>query len=61
MRTAVRLALLSIVAIIAAHLGDSWAWTHIVKPGIYDHDFGRMLRMVGYLPVWLLIALGIWL
>jgi membrane-associated phospholipid phosphatase len=61
MRTAVRLALVSIVAIIAAHLGDGWAWMHIVKPDIYDHDFGRMLRMVGYLPVWLLIALGIWL
>jgi membrane-associated phospholipid phosphatase len=61
MRTPARLALLSIAAIIAAHLGDGWAWMHVVKPDIYDHDFGRMLRMVGYLPVWLLIALGIWL
>lgn len=61
MRTPVRLALLATVAIIAAHLGDRWAWTHLVKPDIYDHDFGRMLRMVGYLPVWLVLALGLWL
>ena len=61
MRTQVRLAILAIVAIIAAHLGDGWAWTHLVQPDIYDHDFGRMLRTVGYLPIWLAVALGMWL
>jgi len=61
MRTPVRLAILATVMIIAAHIGDGWAFRHLVKPDIYEHDFGRMLRMVGYLPVWLLIALGIWL
>lgn len=61
MRTSLRLALLATVAIIAAHLGDTWAWTHLVKPDIYDHDFGRMLRTVGYLPTWLVLAAGIWM
>jgi len=61
MRTQARYAILAVVAIIAAHLGDGWAFGHFVKPDIYDHDFGRMLRMVGYLPVWLVIALGMWL
>jgi membrane-associated phospholipid phosphatase len=61
MRTQVRFAILAVVAIIVAHVGDGWAFRHFVKPDIYDHDFGRMLRLVGYLPVWLVIALGIWL
>ena len=61
MRLTVRLVLIAVVAIVAAHLGDRWAWTHLVKPDIYDHDFGRMLRTVGYLPAWLVLALGIWL
>ncbi|MGH7593027.1 MAG: phosphatase PAP2 family protein [Gemmatimonadales bacterium] len=61
MRTPVRLVVVAIAAIVAAHLGDHWAWMHLVKPGIYDHDFGRMLRTVGYLPIWLVLALGLWL
>ena len=61
MRTQVRLAILATVAIVAAHIGDGWAWTHVVQPDIYDHDFGRMLRTVGYLPIWLALALGMWL
>ncbi len=61
MRLTVRLLLIALVAIVAAHLGDGWAWTHLVKPDIYSHDFGRMLRTVGYLPAWLVLALGIWL
>jgi len=61
MRPPVRTALLAIVAIVAAHLADGWAWTHIVRLDVYDHDAGRMLRVMGYLPIWLFAALACWL
>jgi membrane-associated phospholipid phosphatase len=61
MRAPVRIALLAIMAIVAAHLADRWAYVHLVDPAVYDHDLGRMLRTVGYLPVWWLVALALWL
>lgn len=59
MRRSVWLALLAIVVIIAAHLGDRWAYTHLVRRDIYDHDIGRMLRTIGYLPFWLVAGLAL--
>lgn len=47
--------------VIIAHLGDSWAWTHVVQPDVYDHDLGRMFRTAGFLPLWLLLAVALWL
>ncbi|MES2304897.1 MAG: phosphatase PAP2 family protein [Gemmatimonadota bacterium] len=61
MRLTPRIIVVFVVAIIAAHLGDSWAWHHLISPSVYDHDFGRMFRTVGFLPVWLLLALALWL
>lgn len=61
MRPNLRIALIAIAAIIAAHLGDRWAWTHVVQPDVYEHDLGRMLRSVGFLPIWLLLAAALWL
>ncbi len=59
MRQPVRAAVISVVAIIVAHLLDGWAFVHLSRAGVYDHDLGRMLRTAGYLPVWWIIALGI--
>ena len=61
MRLSVRFVLLAVLAIVAAHLGDGWAWNHLVSRGVYDHDLGRMLRTIGYLPFWLLAGLALWL
>ncbi len=61
MRRSVWLALVALVAIVAAHLGDRWAWHHLVARGVYDHDTGRMLRTIGYLPFWLIAGLALWL
>jgi membrane-associated phospholipid phosphatase len=61
MQPKVRIVLVAVVAIVVAHLGDRWAWTHLAQPGIYDHDLGRMFRAIGYLPLWLLIACALWL
>jgi len=61
MRPVLKVLSVAVVAIVAAHLADAWAWREIVSPGVYDHDLGRMFRVVGYLPIWLLIAVGLWL
>jgi membrane-associated phospholipid phosphatase len=61
MRPIFRTALIAVAAIVAAHLADGWSYSHLARPGIYDHDFGRMLRTIGYLPIWLLLAVAFWL
>jgi membrane-associated phospholipid phosphatase len=61
MRPALRVFVIAVAAIVAAHLADAWAWREFVSPGVYDHDLGRMFRTVGYLPIWLLLALALWL
>jgi|CXWL01.1.fsa_nt_gi membrane-associated phospholipid phosphatase len=61
MRSASRVALIALLAIVLAHLGDSYAYQHLTKPGVYDADLGRMLRTVGYLPIWILLAVAVWL
>jgi len=40
---------------------DHWAYVHLSLPNVYDLDWGRMLRMVGWWPTWALAALAIWL
>ena len=48
---------LGAVALIAvASHNDFWAFTHLSRQGIYDTGWGRVLKSVGYLPVWLLIG-----
>lgn len=61
MRFSSRIFVLLIVAVVLAHLADGWAWQHLVSPGVYDRDFGRMFRVVGFLPLWLLLAIALWL
>jgi membrane-associated phospholipid phosphatase len=44
------------LAIIAAHAFDGWAYDNLVWARIYETDFGRMLRIFGFAPFWLLAA-----
>jgi len=53
--------LISAAAIIVAHLLDETAWRLVRLPTVYDKDWGRLLRSMGFLPTWLLIALAYWL
>ena len=57
----IRWLLTSVVAIAAAHLLDEFAWRSMRVPSVYDKDWGRLLRSMGFLPTWLLIALAWWL
>ncbi|MBL0940058.1 MAG: phosphatase PAP2 family protein [Gemmatimonadaceae bacterium] len=57
----VRWLLISLAAIAVAHLLDETAWRALRKPNIYDSDFGRLLRIQGFLPTWIFGALALWL
>jgi membrane-associated phospholipid phosphatase len=49
------------VVVVLAHLADPFAWRAWRLPSVYDKDWGRLLRSLGYLPTWGAIALAYWL
>ncbi len=57
----VRFALIAAVLVGLAHLLDPWAQLHFRDPEIYQDDFGRLLRVIGYYPLWVLLALALFL
>jgi membrane-associated phospholipid phosphatase len=50
-----------VAAAVIAFIGDRWAYDHLQFARVYDEDWGRLLRIMGFLPTWLLIATGVWL
>mgnify|MGYP001810059553 CR=1 FL=1 len=46
-------------AIVAALLLDRWAFASMVSPTIYDKDLGRLLRVAGFVPTWILGGLAL--
>jgi len=40
---------------------DQWAWRSLSVAGIYDKDWGRLLRVMGSLVFWLPLTLAVWL
>jgi membrane-associated phospholipid phosphatase len=46
-------------AFAAATALDGWAYRHLVRRTIYDGDFGRMLRIVGFLTTWAIVSLAL--
>ncbi|MCA0374744.1 MAG: phosphatase PAP2 family protein [Gemmatimonadetes bacterium] len=57
----IRWGVLSLIVVAVAHLGDPWAWGTLRRPDVYEKDWGRLLRSLGYLPTWGAIALAYWL
>lgn len=51
---------LSLAAIVVAHLADPWAWAHMRDAKVYERDWGRLLRSAGYLPTWIIVAIGLY-
>jgi membrane-associated phospholipid phosphatase len=41
---------------VLATLADSWVFHHVAYSRIYDQDWGRLLRLVGYLWTWIIAA-----
>ncbi len=46
---------------VAAHVLDHAAWSQLRDARVNDKDWGRLLRSMGYLPTWLIVAGGFWL
>lgn len=40
---------------------DPWVWRHLSNPTVYEHDWGRLLRIMGSLVLWAPLGLAIWL
>ena len=40
---------------------DPWVWREVAVPGIYETDWGRMLRVMGSLYFWLPLTVAQWL
>jgi membrane-associated phospholipid phosphatase len=36
---------------------DRWTWIHVRMDGVYNKDWGRLFRVAGFAPTWLLGAL----
>lgn len=51
----------TVLAVVAAHLLDRWAYTALFMPDVYEQDWGRLLRVMGFAPTWLVIGGAVWL
>ena len=49
----------AIVAFAAASLLDGWAYRALYDPRVYDRDWGRLLRMAGFLPTWAIVSIAL--
>lgn len=52
---------LGIVLLIVGFAIDPWAYHHVVLRNVYNFDWGRALRTMGYWPVWAAVSLALWL
>jgi membrane-associated phospholipid phosphatase len=43
-------------ALVAATALDGWAYRTLFLPDVYEHDWGRMLRVAGFLPTWAVVS-----
>ena len=61
MRFRGRFAAAAVVAIVLSFLLDRWAYDHVVYARVYDQDWGRFLRIMGFWPTWAVAAVALWL
>lgn len=48
------------VVSLAATALDPWVYRHVVWARVYETDWGRLLRMMGYWPTWMVVAVALW-
>jgi membrane-associated phospholipid phosphatase len=60
-RTHIRLIVTSALACVAAFVFDHWTYDHIRYAGVYDTDWGRLLRVMGFWPTWVAAAFALYL
>ena len=54
-----RFLIIAVLAFVAAHLLDRLAFEYVRYPGVNGEDWGRLLRVMGFLPTWLLAAIAL--
>jgi len=42
-------------------LADKWVFDHVYHKNVYDLDWARLLRVMGFAPTWGVVALAMWL
>ena len=61
MNSRARFLVAGVAAIGLAFALDPWAYRHIAYARVYEQDWGRFLRVMGFLPTWLIAAFALWL
>src|SRR5215204_2639390 len=54
-----RFVLIAILSLVAAHLLDRFAFEYLRYPEVNSQDWGRLLRVMGFLPTWLIAAIAL--
>jgi membrane-associated phospholipid phosphatase len=54
-----RFAATLILLFLIAQSVDQWIFQHFTDRAIYDRAWGRMLRLVGYFPLWAIVAMAL--
>lgn len=49
----------SAVALVVATLVDHWAYENVRLAGVLDEDWGRLLRVMGFMGTWFALALAV--
>ena len=65
-RTSVAIRVASLLTLVVVAAGapmfvDTWVFDHIWHARLYDLDWARLLRVMGFLPTWLVAALALYL
>ena len=51
-RSALAVGASALALVLVASVLDSWSYSHLAWPGVDNHDWGRLLRVMGFLPLW---------
>jgi membrane-associated phospholipid phosphatase len=49
----------TLVAFVVASLADKWIYDHVMNPTVYERDWGRLLRVMGFQGTWFALALAV--
>jgi len=49
----------TVVAFTLASLVDTWAFHHVRMTGVYEKDWGRLLRVIGFMGTWAALAIAV--
>lgn len=60
MKNAPRVALVvTLLAFVIASLVDRWAFANVRMSGVYDEDWARLLRVMGFMGTWAALAIAV--